>query len=314
MNRDMLQRLDHLESMSESSFERCFSQALRPSEIVENSHDAGAPWEWIVKAYKHTSNQKLRDQIIRCAERAIDIILARESQNVDPEETYHLGIILSRLQLVMLKHKLRRLVDRPCAFTLSYREIDVREQLLYHLESLGHLDVQFWEKEILTERFAGPAFMALARLGQHFALLYFIYLIEASIKMSEIPVAAILQIVIERRNMEGFYERLLNFLSGQCPLSEPLPPILRKANATTKNRLWEQYREHAFKAFREQFGEPYPIMSNWFQIAACPSACSVFQIGGTSKITSKGMVIHEKFFIGVGYSQSIASISSQGEI
>ena len=303
MDRGMLQRLDHLESMSESNFESWFSQALRPSEIVRNSHDA--PWEWIVKAYKNSNNQKLREQIIRCAESAIDIILAKESQNVDPKETYHLGIILSRLQLVMLKHKLRMLVDRPCTFELSYRKIDVREQLLYHLESLGHLDVQFWEKEILTARFAGPAFLALARQGQDFALWYFIYLIEASIEMSAIPVAAILQIVIERRNMEGFYERLLNFLLGQCPRSENLPPILREANATTRNRLWEQYREHAFKAFREQFGERY------YEAVKKPD--QVVQFGGTSKTISKGIVIHEEIYIGCVYKRSIASISSQGE-
>ncbi|MBW2663806.1 MAG: hypothetical protein JRD93_17965 [Deltaproteobacteria bacterium] len=306
MERGLLQRLDHLESMSESSFERCFSQALRPSEIVGNSRDAGAPWEWIVKAYKNTSNQKLRDQIIRCAERAIDIILAKESQNVDPEETYHLGIILSRLQIVRLKDKLRRLVDRPCTFRLFYREIDVREQLLYHLESLGHLDVPFWKKEILTARFAGPAFLALARQGQQFALLYFIYLIEASIEINAIPVAAILQIVIERRNMEGFYERLLNFLSGQCPRSENLPPKLKKeANATTENRRWDQYREHAFKAFREQFGEPcYEAVKEPDQVV--PSE-------RPSETISIGIVMHEYFFTGGVYKQSIASISSQGE-
>lgn len=302
MDRGMLQRLDHLESMSESNFERCFSQALRPSEIVGNSHDAGAPWEWIVKAYKNTSNEKLREQIFRCTESAIDIILAKESQNVDPEETYHLGMILGRLQLVTLKHKLRRLVDRPCTFDLSYREIDVREQLLYHLESLGHLDVPFWKKEILTARFAGPAFMALARQGQRFALLYFIYLIEASIEMSEIPVAAILQIVIERRNMEGFHEKLLDFLSGQCPLSENLPPRLKKeANATTRNRRWEQYSEHAFKALREQFGEPY---------------CEPNQVvpsERTSETISIGLITHYDYvFIGDRYNSLL--ISHHGEI
>jgi len=251
MDKETTKILKNLEHLPEKELYENFVKLLQEAEGAGPTRVAVAPLEWITWAHQQTQNDEFRIKISRCAEHLLDAILTKDPKDVNPAETYHLGILLTRLQLRHLSSKLRRLVERECMQGLYYRGIDLRLQLLYHLESLGHLDVPFWENEIRKQRFAAPAFLALSRIGQKHALRYLPFLVEASLEY-DIPLANIFQLLLERQGMEGYPEKVLDLFSDwqSLPKWVEFPAFFQDIAVVRKEERWRKYEKYVKAAFK----------------------------------------------------------------
>jgi hypothetical protein len=243
--------LEELERMEEPGFYQWFVYRLQPLEVSTAPRSVSAPWELIIWAYKKTMKEELRTMITRCADRLLTNILTREPNDVNAAETYHLSLIISHLQIRQLREKLRQLVDRKCTYSLEYHGIDIREQMLYHLESLGHLDVSFWKKEAENSRFVGAAFLAMTRISQEQTLLYLPHLIEASKGPNGIPLKVILELALERHGMEGFCQKIIDLFKIDKKMPTILPPALRDVNEEKRKEYWREYNHLAIETLKE---------------------------------------------------------------
>lgn len=242
--------LDELERMKEDKLYRWFVKRMQPLEVTMSPRSASAPWELIIWVYKETKDEDFKKKMIQCAERLLDNILRRNPVDIIPAEVYHLSLIISHLEIRQLKDQLRDLAERECICSIEYQGIDIREQILYHLESLGHLDLTFWKKEVESLRFAGSSFLAMTRIGKKMALQYLPHLIEASITPNGIPLSVILQIALERPGMEGFCEKIIDLFSSKEMPTE-LPPIFKSMDEIGKAKHWEKYRELIFRELEQ---------------------------------------------------------------
>ncbi|MGD2090574.1 MAG: hypothetical protein PVH61_30660 [Candidatus Aminicenantes bacterium] len=252
-NREEIKILEELERMEEPRFYQWFVYRLQSLEDSSAPRSVSAPWELIIWAYKKTMEEELRIMINRCADRLLTNILTRKPNVVNAAETYHLSLIISHLQVRQLRQKLRQLLDRKSTFSLEYDGIDVREQMLYHLESLGYIDIEFWKKEIEDSRFVGAAFLAMTRIGQEQALLYLPHLIEASKEPNGIPLKVILRIALERPGMEGFCQKIIDLFSNieDMPNEDELPLILKGMNKISREKYWGVYGDLTSKALKQ---------------------------------------------------------------
>ncbi len=245
--------LNELERMEETKFYQWFVESLQSLEISASPRSAGAPWEFIIWAYRETMKEELKSKIISCSYRLLTDILKRDPNDINAAETFHLSLIISHLQLRQLKEELRKLVDRKCTYSLEYQGTDIREQMLYHLESLEYLDLYFWKKEVGDPRFAGSAFLAMTRVTQEEAIRYFPHLVEASKGPNGIPLDEILQIALERPGMAGFCGRIVDLFSNveNMPDEDELPPILKTKNKANREKYWIEYGDLTSKALNQ---------------------------------------------------------------
>ena len=152
-------RLAWLDSLDEREFAKWFADSLRdPDHGGALGED---PYEEILWVHHHAMSRELVTRLESNASRLLEAHLRDEGEPIDAAEIFHLGIVISRLQLNSLAPRLRRLTEQPRITTLRYPAPDGRthvcEQLLYHLASLRYVDDAFWERHIKNPQFSGPA-------------------------------------------------------------------------------------------------------------------------------------------------------------
>ncbi len=63
--------LNELERMEETKFYQWFVESLQSLEISASPRSAGAPWEFIIWAYRETMKEELKSKIISCSYRLL---------------------------------------------------------------------------------------------------------------------------------------------------------------------------------------------------------------------------------------------------
>ncbi len=293
------QVLEYYENLLEENLYQEFVQMLQEPARAGPQWTSGAPWEWLVWAYQETFKGEFRTRLARCVERLLDDILCREAKDVLPGETLHLGTLVAHLQMRRMRERLRRLVDQTHSHDLIHDGIDIREQLLYHLESLGHLDSDFWKNEIEQARFAGPAFLALTHLSKEYALLYLPYLVDASIEIGDYPLADIIAQALERPGMDGFSDRVNELFSVEGPMPADLPKRLREAGES-RNLIWRDYCARVQQAF-DQIGVPGRSVTDADSTARSNSNEALGLVRG---LVLMGIVCHRKALTQSGYGRN----------
>ncbi|HEX4955824.1 MAG TPA: hypothetical protein VF017_20745 [Thermoanaerobaculia bacterium] len=243
------QILTELEDLSEGALHERLVASLTASPAGASP---AAPWEWVRWAYERSKSEEFQRRIERCVQHVLCGLLALDQASIPPGVALSLGIVISHLRLRQLTSRLRDLIDRVEPTVRAYHGILVRQQLLYHLDSLDYQDHTYWLTFLPDPDLAPPAYLALARSSPDSAIDLVPYLLAARISDEALD-SVLLQASQEPLlRGSGYLDRLRTLFQGKPTqaIKDALAALQPQTDQVGRGEHWEQLRKRGIASLQ----------------------------------------------------------------